>query len=362
MKRLALVALLTALAGCATGSTPDPAPEWIAQPAPATGARILSITPTPDGLLLLGSVPSPDGRSPAAWTTTDGRQWKTLTLTPHSGYAFAAELISGSAGDRVIALGQAFGGAHFNPRMTVWSGGTSALEEFPQSFEQFGGPHAIGVSGAAAIGGTGLLVGAWDSSSGRYGTTVWRSADGVNWLRQADDPALSAAPGEVTGASGVTTGPDGFLIAGNSIRGTEYQPLRWTSPDGHTWQRIPLSGTGVASQSACDAAGCVTIGRTVGPRPQLLCWPTPSTSRSGPDAATLDIDQALLHSGRLIMATRMDGTAHLLTAARDCTGIRDLPLPVTAPKAILGTLPHHLLLATTDPDGDSRIWLSTPST
>ncbi|WP_067813630.1 hypothetical protein [Nocardia inohanensis] len=357
--RLILVAILAALTACSGSPSEDPDPGWVALPAPATGARVLSITPTADGLLLLGSVPSPDGRSPAAWTTTDGQHWNTLTMTPHSGYAFVAELISGAIGDRVIALGQAFGGSHFNPRMTIWSGTTSGLEEFPQSFEQFGGPHAIGVSGAASSAGTDLLVGAWDATSGRYGATIWLSTDGANWTRQADDPALSAGAGEVTGASGVTAGPNGFVIAGNSIQGVDYHPLQWTSPDGHTWQRIPLSGTGVASRVACDRTACVTVGRTVGTRPQLRCWPTPSTSHSGPDGAALDIDQALLRPTELLISTRIDNTSHLLTANRDCTHIRNVPLPTTAPKAFLGSLPDRLLLATTDPDGDSRIWLRT---
>ncbi|QLY29289.1 hypothetical protein H0264_29005 [Nocardia huaxiensis] len=360
--RVVMAAGLIALAACG-GNSPVDADfgGWEPVGPPAAGARVLAVTAAGDELLALGSVPGPEGRSPAAWTTGDGRRWEAVTVTPRSGYGVVAELISGGVGERVVVLGQAFGGAHFNPRMTVWAGDRSALEEFPQSFEQFGGPRAIGVGGAAAFGGTGLLVGAWDGSGGRYGVAVWTSKDGANWVRQADDPALSAGPGEVTGAGGVAAGPGGFVVAGNSIRGVDYQPLEWVSSDGYSWQRIPLSGSGVADRVACAATEqadpCVVVGRTVGVRPQLLCWPTASVYRTGPGGGTLDVDQALLRADELLMSIRVDGAARLLTAGRDCTGMREVPLPVRAPRAFVGNLPGGLLLATTDPDGDSRIWL-----
>jgi len=190
-------------------------------------------------LLVLGSVPGPQGRAPSAWIT-DGERLQSITVQPHSDYAFLAEFMGVGTGARILLLGQAFGGAHSNQRMTVWGGDTGTLAEHPQAFELFGGPHALIVSGAAALRNTDLLIGGWDGSGGRYGAAVWTSPDAVTWQRNATDPALSSAPGELTGASGVTTGPPGFVIVGDTVLNSVLYPLEWTSPDGRSWQRIPL--------------------------------------------------------------------------------------------------------------------------
>ncbi|MBL1079852.1 hypothetical protein JK358_36180 [Nocardia sp. 2] len=357
--RAALLALsLLALAGCAAPVTRTD-PEWTELSAPAAGARVLAVVPFEGKLLLLGSVPGPDGRSPAAWTTSDGDGWNPVRIQPESGYGAVAELVSAGVGDRIVALGQASGGAHFHPRMTVWAGDAAALRESPQVVEQFGGPRALGVYAAAAHGGTGVLVGGWTGGSGRPGATVWVTADGLRWDRLADDPALAAGSGETTGASGGAATPSGYLVVGNSIRGMEYQPLEWISADGRAWERKVLPGSGVADRVGCDDRGCVVVGKTVGARPQLQCWPSPSTVVTGPQDESLDITQVVLRAARVLITIRAGGTARLLSAARDCTGLREIPLPAVAPKAFLGALGDGILLATTDPAGDSRIWLHT---
>lgn len=312
-----------------------------------------------DRLLALGSIPGPEGRAPAAWTTADGRAWRTVPVEPRSPYAFRTELASVGIGDRIVVLGQAFGGAHSNPRMTVWSGSAESLVEHPQAVELFGGPHAIAVSAAAALGGTGLLIGQWDGPSGRYGAAVWTSPDDVVWDRRADDPALSSAPGEQTGAVNVTTGPPGFVAVGNTLRGTELGALVWTSPEGRSWQRYALPGErAVAQRIGCDANGCLTFGQTVGAGPAVLCWPSfgaPATT--GPRGSAVEASQVLVRNERALATIRVDGGARLVSVTRDCTDWRDLELPVRAAQARLGVLPDGVVLATTDDAVASRLWL-----
>lgn len=377
--------LLVALAACALAAgcvaaqpvrpAPAPAPAlavvagWREVPLPAPDARVLTIVPDGGALLVLGSVPGPDGRAPGAWTTTDGRAWRAVPLRGTSAYAGQAELIhAGVAGDRVTALGQAFGGAHSSPRLTVWSGSAGGLVEHEQPVEMFGGPHAIALNDAAARPGTALLVGQWDERSGRYGAAVWTSADGADWHRQADDPALASAPGEQTSALGATASATGFLVTGDTLRGASLSPLVWTSPDGATWRRIAVPGPPTASayggagvdRAACDGAGCVLLGATTGARWQAECWPmaaeTVGAPQAGPVGDTVTVTQGVLAGGRVVAALRVDNVARLATVGRDCTGWADLALPAAAPQAVVGPLGAGLLLATTGADS-SRLWL-----
>lgn len=370
---LVLVAALAVLATGCVASKPAPvtAGGWQETPLPVSGARALAMAPIDGGLLVLGSVPEPKGRAPAAWTTTDGRNWHAVPLRPHSAYAPKSELVLvGVAGGQATVLGQAFGGAHGNPRLTVWSGGTAGLVEHEQPFEMFGGPHAIAVNGAAALPGTALLIGQWDGASGRYGAAVWTSPDGADWRREAEDPALASSPGEQTSALGAAAGPMGFLVAGDTLRGAGLTPLAWTSPDGRSWQRIeapplttPHDGA-TADRAACDGMGCVLIGVDAGQSQHARCWPvrvggttiTVGAGEYGPSSSTVQVSQALLHGGQVFAALRTDGNARLASVGRDCTGWRNIPLPVNSREACVGELAGGLVLATTDPTS-SRLWL-----
>ncbi|WP_067686101.1 hypothetical protein [Nocardia jejuensis] len=355
MKRaLIVVAALALLAGY-VGAVPDS--PWREVPAPAPGARVLRIVPFGAGVLALGSVPRGTDREPAAWETDDGIRWRAVPVRPHSGYAFGAELISVGVGDRLVVLGQAFGGAHSNPRMTVWSGDATGLEEYPQVVEMFGGPHAIAVTGAAALGGIDLLAGGWDGPGGRYGAAVWTSGDGARWTRHSDDPALSSAPGELTGVAEVTVGPRGFVMVGQTLRGGATRALQWISRDGVTWQRIELPGANaLASRVGCDAHGCVVLGQTTGPTPRLRCWPSSGAAVDGPGAAQVDLSQVLLREGRALVVVRLNGVVHLDSLNAECDGRQEISLPVRAGRAQVGLLPSGVLMATDD-GGSSRLWV-----
>jgi len=301
LARLALAVVAVSVAGCTANSAgPVLVNGWRSLPMPSIEARVLAVVPDGAGLLVLGSVPGTAGRAPAAWTTTDGLSWQPVPLQPHTVYAYQAELVAvGAAGGHVMALGQAFGGAHSNPRLTVWSGNTSGLVEHQQPFEMFGGPHAIGVNDAAALPGTALLAGQWDGPTGRYGAAVWTSADGATWHRNAEDPALVSAVGEQTSALGAAGGDGGFLVVGDTLHGALLSPLVWTSTDGGTWRRIALptgpvttdEGGATANRAACDGHGCVVAGIALGTPWHAMCWAindtTPGAGTTGPSGTTM---------------------------------------------------------------------------
>ncbi|WP_330181684.1 hypothetical protein OHB26_35815 [Nocardia sp. NBC_01503] len=352
---LVLLSVLALIAGCARGTTDS---EWKELALPASGARVVELVPVRDGVLALGSVPSGEDRAPAAWTSSDGSHWRAVAVEPRSPYGSLAELISAGVGDRTVVLGRAFGGSHGNPRMTVWSGDSTKLVEYPQVFELFGGPHSIAVTAAASLGGTDLLIGGWDGADGRYGVAVWVSADGANWQRRVDDPALSSGAGELTGASAITTGPAGFVIVGETQRDGTQLPLEWTSRDGSAWQRIAMPGTAaLATQVGCNPARCTVFGQSTLAAPTVLCWPSDTAAAiPGPAATTIDTLKVLVRDARTFAVVRLDGAVHLLSVRPDCTDWQDLPLPVPAARAQLTELPNGLLLSTIE-DNASRLWL-----
>ncbi len=352
-----LVAVLALATGCTTRSAESNS-DWRELTLPQRDARILEFAPTADGVLALGSIPVGDGRAPAAWTSTDGTQWKPVPVRGESAYAKLAELISAGVGDRTVVLGQAFGGAHSNPRMTIWSGDAQGLTEHPQAMEMFGGPHAIAVTTAAALRGTDLLIGDWDGPEGRYGAAFWTSANGADWVRHADDPALSSAPGEQTGAAAVTTGPSGFVIVGETLRDSVLRPVQWTSPDAVTWQRHEMAGTNaVANRVACGSSACAVFGQTIGAAPKVLCWASPDAEPvTGPSATTVDTLQLVPTGSRVLSLVALDHTVQLHSVTTNCGDWQRIPLPADAPAARMIAMPAGLLLATTG-DDRSRLWL-----
>jgi hypothetical protein len=358
-----LVAVLLA-AACSAPAPPLAASQgWLEVPSPQVGARVLVMAAPTGGLVAFGSVPGPDRYAPAAWSTADARTWTALPLTPATGYGRQAELTMAAAdGARVSAWGQAFGGAHSNPRPTLWNGTAAQLTEHEQSFILFGGEDAIATVAEAASAGTFLLAGAWDGASGRYGAAVWTSPDGEHWTRSADAPGLASGPGEQTFARGAAAGPGGFLLLGSTqLAAGGTLPLAWTpNPDG-SWHRIPLpsSGPAVATTAACDAAGCVVVGTTADVEQRPVCWTltdgVPGARHDGPGTGVLGVTQALLAGGRVYTVSDAGHHARLDVLDRDCTNPASLPVPAEADGAALAALGGMLVLSTTTPDG-GRMW------
>ena len=327
---------------------------------------MLAIVSTGRTLLAFGSVPKGSARAPAAWTTTDLGHWSRVRTHPVTGYGGVAQFIMGAdAGSRVVAYGQAFGGAHSNPRPTTWAGDVQHLGEYEQPYTLFGGEDAIGVDAMTSHAATVLISGAWDGPEG-YGAAVWLTRDGIHWTRIADAPGLASARGEQTFASGATSAPDGFHLVGSTTRtdgrGPATTPLAWHSADGSAWTRTSLSTTTDAAARAaeCTGAGCTIVGGTLGASQQLRCWRTDAAgaetaASAGPGHGLLDVQQVVRTGGGELVVGAVDHVAALWTVGPDCTGWAAVPSPASTEDATAGVLGSVILLATTTADA-SRLW------
>ena len=107
-----------------------------------------------------------------------------VPLHPNSPYAKVADLVSLAArGDEVVALGAAHGGAHANPRWTVWAGSPQRLDEYPQTFETFGGQSAGGLLDIVFTSDGPVIAGTWAAMEGGLDAAIWLPR-GQKWIRQ----------------------------------------------------------------------------------------------------------------------------------------------------------------------------------
>ncbi|MDE9366609.1 hypothetical protein PZ938_13430 [Luteipulveratus sp. YIM 133132] len=378
-RRAGLVAAAVAVvlvAGCSGGPTPTPSatsPQvvagWRRLPDPAPGARVRAAVEIGGRTLVVGSVPSGDGRTPAAWTTTNGQQWQRISTRPVTPYGSLADLVMVARdGDRVAAFGQAYGGAHSNPRPTTWTldltEATPAFVEHEQSFTLLGGEDAIGVTALSARPAGGfLLTGDWTARTGRYGAAVWTAQDGVTWTRRADAAGLASAPGEQTTARGATAGPGGFVVVGSALGSgvPPSQPLTWTSPDGVSWRRhaLPVPESlkqdgAVASAASCDAVGCLVAGSSQGSAQRPIRWtvdqgghPTRPAAVGPPAGLTQATAIQRVGPSAYVLET-VDHVLRLEEIPGTGATARSVLLPVRSRQGALGVVAGRLLLAATD--------------
>jgi hypothetical protein len=374
-----LAAVLLTVTGCtAVGPKPD-APStsaaaagtvahgWTELSPPAKGARVMVFVHVGKRMLALGSRPGASGRAPAAWSTSDLRTWTPLAVHAVTGYGHVAELVmAASAGGRVFAYGQAFGGAHSNPRPTVWSGGIRSLTEHEQPFTMFGGEDALAVSAEAAHGSTALLAGSWLGASGRYGATVWLSASGGTWTRYADLPGLASEPGEQTSALAAAGRTGGYVLVGASAHyeqtGPPSTPLAWLSASGRSWERVglPTAENSEATAVTCDGSACTIIGSTLAASQHLLCWSLSTAGRAvtatdGPGRGLVQVSDVALIADRTWIVADIDHVAKVFTVGTDCSGWTSVPLPVDVETAAIGAFGDRVVLATSG-SGGSQLW------
>ncbi|MFC4081099.1 hypothetical protein [Amycolatopsis samaneae] len=300
-----------------------------------------------------------------------------MTLRARSGYGAQAELtVPATDGDRLLALGSAFGGAHGNPRPTIWAGGPAGLTEYPQGMELLGGPRAITVSGSAAGPSAYVLSGQWEHPRGGVGASVWVSADGADWSRLDEDPALLSTPGEQTRILATAHAADGFVAVGDA-RSDRLAPTVWTSGEGRSWRReaLPSDGTWDASawritcRESCFAAGVAA--RPGGGPQRVACWTREGTAwrpmvLSGPEvpgAELLEVTGASRdESGTALVTGKAGGKPRLWRFGPGCGGFAELPLPEDVPEITAFADGGTALLATTGRER-SGLWrraLSAP--
>jgi hypothetical protein len=221
--------------------------------------------------LLVGGRASSGGDHPVLFAVDASGSPRAVPLHPTSPYAKVADLVSVAArGDEVVALGAAHGGAHANFRWTVWSGSRQRLDEYPQTFETFGGQSAGGLLDIVITSEGAAIAGTWAASEGGLDTAVWLPR-GRKWLRQesagtplANTLELQVAP-RAASAAGST-----MIISGSVITfgdGAEQRAAVWTWPtrrSAWTLHQLPDAGTHSEALSSGCASTCWVSGYTDG--------------------------------------------------------------------------------------------------
>lgn len=244
----------------------------------AAPGTVLAPTTNPDA----AAQGDPETRRPRLFRLV-GSRFDEVLLDPQSPYGNLAQLVYlATDGTAVAAVGTATGGAHLNPRWTVWRGTLSGVAEQPQGMETFGGWNAGSLDGLALDPTGPLLIGSWSTGSGSIGTALWTTA-GTSWRRDPTASALAgtaAAPAEPTG---IAARGDDVLVSGFDIAGTTLRAGLWLGTRTGSWRRIDLPGAGadsVATGVACRADGCWVVGR-IGPAAALWRVVGSSASRVG---------------------------------------------------------------------------------
>jgi hypothetical protein len=255
---LGLMLLLVAV-GCSEPAAQQDvrALDWSRIALPA-GVAASSLAVTPSGLLV-GGRSSTRGDHPVLFVVDASGTVRPVPLHPNSPYAKVADLVSlASQGEEVVALGVAHGGAHANFRWTVWSGSTTSLVDYPQTFETFGGQSAGGLLDIVFTPSGPEIAGTWAARTGGLDAAVWLPS-GHRWVRQnsagtalANTPQLQVAPRAASGGSIM-------IISGSVItfdNGVQQRAAVWMQQNQRaawTLLQLPVAGShSEALSSSCD--------------------------------------------------------------------------------------------------------------
>jgi len=261
----ALVAAVLTAAGCTV------APAWQQVHLPPD-VRPASLAITDDGLLVGGQ----RAGHPILIRLSGITVGREFVLDANEPAAEDAELIAVAAdGDEVNAIGRWFGGAHSNPRLTMWDGTASGnlLTSRPQDFWTFGGHDAGNLLGIEHLAGQPVIFGLRSEAAGIEGV-VWTRA-GHTWTKHPDlDPSLLSNPDRVVSFTALDRLDDRLVVAGDEVGlagGLHQRPSVWVgSPDGPWTQALlpvpdnlpPASGqlSRATSLACADGAGCWVAG------------------------------------------------------------------------------------------------------
>jgi hypothetical protein len=264
---LGIAALLMIIfAGCSNSQAPAPTETvreltWsrIALPESVAASSVASMADE----LLVGGRASAGGDHPVLFVVDSSGSPLPVPLQPNSPYAKVADLVSVAAGSgRVVAIGAAHGGAHANFRWTVWSGSTKQLDDYPQTFETFGGQSAGGLLDIVYTSEGPAIAGTWAAPAGGLDAAVWLPR-GERWIRQdstgtalANTPQVQVAPRSATAAGSA------MIIMGSVITfgdGAEQRAAVWTWPTQQspwTLTQLPEAGTHSEALSSRCAQTC----------------------------------------------------------------------------------------------------------
>lgn len=310
---------LTLLVGCSVASgDPRELSDWDVISLPGGLVPATLHLSREDGPLLIGGhVRRGAERTPALallpLAGTDASP-SPIPLTAATPYGKVADLVSlTGAGNAVVALGAAHGGAHANFRWTIWSGTTARLRDRPQTFETFGGWEAGTLLGVATDARGPMIVGTWQGEHGLDGA-VWR-ADGERWVRQPTAPVLANTAERQVAPRGVSQPDDRTVVVNGSVidlgDGVRQSAATWRATDGQ-WSLTVLGDPGKRSEawSTACATRCWTVGGRDG---ALAVWAEDRRVEVSPLAvADGDSARVLFWRDRALVVASSAGLGRLL--------------------------------------------------
>ncbi len=317
---LVATAAVSLLAGCTTAAPPptntsatgtvSPAGGWTRVELP-DGVRAASLAAAGDQVLVGGFAGSgaagggqtPDDAVPSLLVVRSVAVEGSFQLRPAEPYAEVATLESlAVAGDEVFAIGKAVGGAHANPRLSVWDGSLAGrrLTSRPQEFFTFGGHDAGPLLGTTKVGGTPVIFGSRVATTGLYGV-VW-TRKGHTWTQQAARPELTSSPDREFSFLSFARLGDSLVVAGDELGlagGLNQSPVAFVGAIRGGWRQVGLPVPGGltrlpgqlsrATSIACPEEGdtCWTAGWVRG---HPLAWPLRVAPAAAGDATVLPGD------------------------------------------------------------------------
>ena len=242
-----------------------------------------SVTAAPAGALLIGGhTGTGEDTKPAYAVRIEGRV-APRTVVPSTPYGQLASLVAVGAADRAYALGVARGGAHGNPRWTVWvaNGRGDPLIEHEQVFWVFGG-HESGTMVAQVATPRGpVVVGSWAGAVGMDVALWLGDPDGARYARrESAGTELASTSTRQYEAHGATAAGDLTVIAGEQLaldRELLRQPVVWLWEGAdRPVRRVELPAPeGRADSAACGAGRCWVAGVAEGRAALWQVWPGP---------------------------------------------------------------------------------------
>lgn len=238
------------------------------------------------------------------------------TATPYGREAGWVSLAA--SGDLVSGVGMTHGGAHANPRWSVFSGSVSGgVDEWEQPFDVFHGWGAGQLIGVGYAGDTPAIVGSWQSEASGNDPSVWLWS-GRRWERRVSTGTPLASTRTALAQANALAGGDRLVVAGQVI---ELSPLHtravvWTAADpAGEWSRIDLPGDGTTVTAQCVAAhpgGWLVVGVADG---RAVAWTI------APDLTVTTLDLPATGGAAITqvrVAASVDG---LLVVAGDGAGV-----------------------------------------
>ncbi len=288
----------TLISGCGSTNPPVAAVRWVrvadqAFGSPGATLQLATVAAPSAGQpwLVGGDTLTPDGVTHVGiWSSpTPTGPWQRAAMHPVPDRDGPYETILGFArgADLTVALGSRNSPGEGYPRPSTWTGEgpVATWQEALADRELFGGPDIVALGNITAGPHGYTVAGTWVGPAGHPGAAVWRSADGIRWVRNDTDPALSGRPGETPLALDVADNGRGVLVVGTVSAPVPGQAghqrgAMWYSPTGVSWVRLfgadpHLDQPGQTAITAVEALGDGWVaGGTIvdGARSRPMIW------------------------------------------------------------------------------------------